>query len=105
MKLINTERFYLETPQDPKTWLHLASIHHNIREFMCFANTRSGQVYIEEITGGHLELIEDDVLFQELHGFLCMHGVLDMTRPLFSDFKWLRGGNYPTRNIFDQKGK
>ena len=37
---------------------------------MCFLDTRTLKVYIEEITGGHLEFIDDDSLAQALAKFL-----------------------------------
>ena len=67
-----------------KRWLHLATVIHNTREFMCFADTALTKIYLEEIVGGHLEEIEDGVA-HELNNLLIMAGVLDMTKPLLPD--------------------
>jgi len=37
---------------------HVATIQYGLREFMCFRHLASLQMWIEEITGGHLEKIE-----------------------------------------------
>lgn len=93
MKLTDTNRYYLQTPATPKRWLHLATVHDSVREFICFADRLTNQIYIEEITGGHLEMIEDDKLAEGLHEFLVYHRVLNMNRPLISDDEWLRNKN------------
>lgn len=85
MKLINTNRFYLQgTPA-----LHLATVTKGVREYVCFA--LNGKIYIEEISGGHLEFIEDDQLAEDLHNFLTEKRVLDATKPLLPDYLWLKG--------------
>ena len=80
MKLLNTNRFYLAGTN--KHFVHLATVTYNIREFMCFVDTISQKVYIEEISGGHLEFIEDDSLAQALASFLTEAKILDMTKRL-----------------------
>lgn len=88
MKLINSNRFYLAGTST--RFLHLATVHNGVREFMCFVDRFSRQVYIEEITGGQLEFINDDSLAQGISDFLTDKNLLDMTKPLLSDDEWLR---------------
>lgn len=84
MKLTDTNRFYLTgTPA-----LHLATIQDNLQEYICFH--LGGQIYIETISGGHLERIASDSLIEELTNFLTYHGVLDSRKPLLPDEEWLR---------------
>ena len=62
--------------------MHLATVHDNFREFMCFIDKQTQKVYIEEISGGSLQFIEDDQLAHELAAFLTMHKVLDVTKEI-----------------------
>jgi hypothetical protein len=69
-------------------WLHLATIHHSLREFMHFYDMWTGQGYIEELTGGDLTFIEDDALYTELEEFLAKEGVHYCQRVNLSDSIW-----------------
>jgi len=86
MKIIDSNRYYL--PNTHKEYIHLATIQHQLREYICFAHVSTQKVYIEEITGGSLEWIADDGLAQALHDFLQDRAVLDMKRPLVPDKEW-----------------
>jgi hypothetical protein len=89
MKLLNTNRFVLK---GQTRFIHLASIEHGAREFMCFADNQTSKIYIEEVTGGGGPFfVEDDSLAQELNDFLVFNRVLDMSKPLLPDEGWLRG--------------
>lgn len=88
MKLINSNRFFLP---GQSRFLHLATVHDGVREFICFADTLEvNKVYIEEVTGGHLSFIEDDALAEALANFLRELTILDMGRALLDDSTWLR---------------
>lgn len=79
MTITDRNRYYLKgTPA-----LHLATIQEGLREYICFH--LSGQIFIEEVSGGHLERIEDDSLAEELTNFLTKEGVLDSRKPLLPD--------------------
>jgi len=86
MKVINSNRFYFPGT----TALHLASIQDGLKEYICFY--LDGKIYIEEITGGHLEFIEDDNLAEELLNFLTLQKILDPTKPLLTDKQWYNLG-------------
>lgn len=86
MKLADSNRFYL--PNTHKQYLHLATVQDGLREYLCFANVRTQQIYIEEVTGGQLEFIEDDQRAAALHDFLVECGVLVMNKPLLPDKEW-----------------
>jgi hypothetical protein len=86
MKLVDSNRFYL--PNTHGQYLHLATLQRNLREYVCFVNVQTQQVYIEEITGGSLQFIEDDKLAEAIHNFLVDVGVLRMDRPLLPDKEW-----------------
>ena len=51
-------------------WEHRATIGRNAREYMVFVDQLKQVLYIEEITGGHLEEIKDDSLFEALLNFV-----------------------------------
>ena len=67
-----------------KRWLHLATVVSNTREFMCFADAARCRIYLEEVVGGHLEMIDEGTAL-ELNNFLISAGILDMTKPLIPD--------------------
>ena len=90
MKLVNTNRFSL--PGTNNRFIHLASIHYGVREFMCFQDKKTNKIYIEEITGGSLNFIEDDSLVYALHNFLEENKVLDISKPTIPDKDWLKKG-------------
>jgi len=77
IKLINSNIFDL--PGAPG-WVHLATLQNNLREYMCFRDTVSGKIYIEGITGGCLEFLEDDSLAKELYDYLVYKGILCIGR-------------------------
>ena len=83
MKLINTNRFLLPTLTGTPPVLHLATIQDGVKEYICFYTL--GSIYVEEITGGHLELVEEDSLHEELCNLLLLKGILDARKPLLPD--------------------
>jgi hypothetical protein len=50
-------------------FVHLASITKSVREYMLFVDIDTNQCYIEEVTAGHLEFINDDSLALALAKF------------------------------------
>lgn len=86
MKLTDSNRFYL--PNTSNLYLHLATVQRNLREYLCFANVTTQQIYIEEVTGGQLQFIDDDKLAEGIHEFLIESNVLRMDRPLLPDKEW-----------------
>lgn len=89
MKITDSSRFHLKGTGN--RWLHLATIQDSLREFMCFQDAQTQQVYIEEITGGHLEFIKDESLAQELAAFLADAGITHIGRPTIPDWFWQYG--------------
>lgn len=85
-KLTDTNRFALKGTNG--RFVHLATIHRGVREFMCFADKTTAQIYIEEISGGQLVFIADDSLAQGLSDFLNEAGVLNLTKPIIPDSQW-----------------
>lgn len=72
-------------------WEHRATLGWNTREFMVFLDNgiikdgislQAGQVYVEEITGGHLSKIEDDSLWQALVYFAGNMKYLELQAPI-----------------------
>jgi hypothetical protein len=87
--LKDSNRFYL--PGTRKRFLHLASVNYGLREYVCFADRLTIDIYIEEITGGcSPQLVEDDKLVEAIEEFLKGKGILDMNRPLIPDQEWYR---------------
>ncbi len=67
-KLTDQTQFIL--PRTHDRFVHLATISSGIREFMYFLDKKKGTTYIEEITGGSLNLITDEFLWFSLYKFL-----------------------------------
>lgn len=86
--LIDTNRYNLKGTNN--RFLHLATVQRGLREYMCFIDKTNGKTYIEEITGGSLQFIEDDFLAEELTNFLTETGVLNIGKPALPDTDWLR---------------
>ena len=76
----------VQQPLPPKIfqggpWIHMATVVRGLREYMCFKHQPSGKIYIEIVNPKNpalLEKITDEVEFEDLHGFLRMHGVLEV---------------------------
>lgn len=85
MKLIDTNTFPLQGTQG--RCLHLATIHHGIREFMHYVDLLERKFYLEEITGGTIQTIKDNSLFEELDNFLKEHGINSGEMILFLEEK------------------
>jgi hypothetical protein len=77
MKLLNSNKFFLNGTKN--RYSHLATIGDGLKEYMCFIDNKTMKVYIEQITGGHLEFINDDQLANELASFLADKGITKIT--------------------------
>jgi hypothetical protein len=64
---------------------HRATLGHGPREFMVFIDNLKQTGHIEEITGGHLEEVKDDGLYESLTNFAHEKGFLDFMVPLLKD--------------------
>lgn len=67
----------------PKTngrFIHIATMHYGLREFIYFVDKATQQSYIEEITGGTLQIIEDDNLWNDLAQTLKEHKLDHMVK-------------------------
>jgi len=63
-------------------WEHRATLGWGVREFMVFVDQARQSIHIEEITGGHLEAVEDDSLFEALLRFAQDNNFCDIMPPL-----------------------
>lgn len=61
---------------------HRVTLGWNTREFMVFIDQVKQSIYIEEISGGHLETVADDNLFESLLRFAQNKGFCDIMPPL-----------------------
>ena len=91
MKLLDSNRFCLQGTANQ--FLHIATVANGVREYMCFCDLKTQKVYIEEITGGHLEFIDDDSLAEGIAEFLRESGVLDINKIMLPDSQWLKRQN------------
>lgn len=63
-------------------WEHRVTIGYRAREFMVFLDQMAQALYIEEISGGHLERVEDESLFESLLTFAREKGFCEMAMPI-----------------------
>ena len=77
-QIINKAQFPL--PGSGGRFTHLATVTHGVQEFMFFLDSALGQTHIEEITGGSLVKIEDDILWDALGNFLQESGLTKITQ-------------------------
>ena len=72
-------------------WEHRATLGRGLRTFLAFLDNgiykedvwlKMPKAYIEEITTGRLETVDDDELFKEIHAFAEELGLLQIQHPL-----------------------
>ena len=64
IKIADKNRFPL--PNTDGRFIHIATLHYGLREFIYFVDRSTQKTYIEEITGGTLKAIDDDNLWNDL---------------------------------------
>lgn len=67
-----------ELPGTAGRFIHIATVHNSMKEYICFIDTIENRCYIEDITGGSLKFIEDDNLAFDIAKFLEDIGITDM---------------------------
>jgi hypothetical protein len=94
--IIDTKRYPLKIDNEDENlafyrYEHRATLGWGVREYMVFVDHVGKRVglgftgptsHIEEITGGHLERIEDDSLAQALQDFAMEKGFLNIGPPI-----------------------
>jgi hypothetical protein len=76
MKLINTNRFYLQGTNN--RFIHIATIQDGLHEYMALWDSLEKKFYIESIDGGTLAFIDDDKLVEDLRDFLFNKNVTNL---------------------------
>lgn len=61
---------------------HRVTLGRNFKEFMVFVDNLQSKVFIEEITGGNLSVVEEENLWHELHRFAQEKGFCSIMMPL-----------------------
>jgi hypothetical protein len=74
LKILDTNRFYLSGAPE---YLHLASVEDGFKEYVCFYKRIGHMIYIEEITGGNLKIIEEDDKWRDIYLFLLERKALN----------------------------
>ena len=72
-KLVDTNRFPLKGTNGKI--LHLATITKGVREFVFIMDQTTSKTYLEEVTGGRMEWIDDDSLHEDLSHFVEQVGL------------------------------
>lgn len=76
IKLINTNRYELKGTNG--RWIHLATMHDGLHEYVCIVDKLTNKCYIEEIDFHGLHQIDDDNLINDLKQFLDDNKILDI---------------------------
>ncbi len=76
MKITDSNRYFL--PNTNGRFVHLATVQNSIKEYICFFDLQDRRCYIEDITTGNLEFIQDDELAKELSEFLFDNHITDI---------------------------
>jgi len=63
-------------------WEHRVTLGWGTREFMVFVDQIRQTIHIEEISGGHLEAVEDDSLFESLLNFAQTKQFCEIMMPI-----------------------
>jgi hypothetical protein len=87
LKLINSNRYFLNVLQFPRRFLHLATIQQSLKEYICLLDVLTHQCYIEEMPLTN-SLIEEE-LSQDIERFLYEKGILGI-KPALPDKEWLK---------------
>lgn len=85
-QILSTRRFPLQVNNESDLlpyyrYEHRATIGWNTREFMVFVDHLLQSSHIEEITGGHLEKIDDEELFKALQYFAFERDFMEVGPP------------------------
>lgn len=85
-QLLDTNKYPLQITGEEENlvfyrWEHRATIGHGCREYIIFVDHLKGQSHIEEITGGHLEQIQDESLKEALTNFAMEKRLIELGLP------------------------
>lgn len=75
MRILDGNRYYL--PGTNKRFMHIATVTHMSREYMFFRDEQTLSAYLEEITGGKLDRIDDIDTWNDIMIYLCQNGYTD----------------------------
>ena len=78
-RFIISDRRWFPLPGTRGRFKHLATVLMGTREFIAFIDNQGNTSYVEEITGGHLEQIKEESLWEELINFLQEQQILSYT--------------------------
>lgn len=89
-KIANEKRFPLVVTNstdnvdllDYYRWEHRVTISYGFKKFMVFLDNLTSSLYIEEITTGNLETINDDSLWSSLFKWATDKGFINILPPL-----------------------
>lgn len=97
IKILDEKRYPLPRKNNPADmlpyyrWEHRATLGRSGRTFLVFLDNGISinnqwlsmpEMYIEEITSGHMKVIDDDQLFKEIHEYAERIGLLMITYPM-----------------------
>lgn len=69
LKIISSDQFEMQGTN--KRFIHCATVHNTqtLREYIYFYDSRTHKKYVEEITGGRLQEIESNDVWEEMSAY------------------------------------
>lgn len=89
-RLINEKRFPLDVHSSEDNvdllpyyrWEHRVTLGYRGKRFMVFLDNLESKAYIEDITNGKLEIIEDDNLWEAVFNYATTEKYLNILKPM-----------------------
>ena len=72
-ELIDSQKYALQGTKG--RFLHMATVRGGLREFVLLQDQALGDIYLNEVTAGGVEMIEDDELVEAVYAFLNEQGI------------------------------
>ena len=73
-ELVDDKKYALQGTKG--RFIHMATVRGGLREFVLLQDQALGDIYLNEVTAGGVEMIEDDSLFKAVYAFLLEHDVV-----------------------------
>jgi hypothetical protein len=73
-ELVDDKKYALQGTKG--RFIHMATVRGGLREFVLLQDQALGDIYLNEITAGGVDVIEDDELFKAVYAFLLEHDIV-----------------------------
>lgn len=87
-QILDEKRYPLKIKEIQKDFLpywrfeHRVTVGRNFKQFMVFVDNLDSKIYVEDITGGNLNLVEDEQTWHAVYNFVKEKGFCNMMMPI-----------------------